>query len=206
MSRIEEIKCASTNTYSDFVSMCIVPVIVKRKNSINKVQTFARLDSCSQGAFILDVDKLAKPVGTSERKKSLTIKTISGEHITSSMAIKDLQVANISNEEGGWIPLPSTYTKLDLPVYNADITQRSQLKELKYLVHRTSQLNLEDNLPVGLLIGPNCEKALEPLEILQSRNEGSLVVSDLRLETKGSRFESGCQLCAEVSSLQQSPG
>ena len=27
----------------------------------------------------------------------------------------------------------------------------------------------------------------------------SLVVSDLRSETKGSRFESGCQLCAEVS-------
>ena len=30
----------------------------------------------------------------------------------------------------------------------------------------------------------------------------SLVVSDLRPETKGSWFESGCQLCAEVSSLQ----
>ena len=30
----------------------------------------------------------------------------------------------------------------------------------------------------------------------------SLVVSDLRSETKGSRFESGCQLCAEVNSLQ----
>ena len=30
----------------------------------------------------------------------------------------------------------------------------------------------------------------------------SLVVSDLRSETKGSRFESGCQLFAEVSSLQ----
>ena len=30
----------------------------------------------------------------------------------------------------------------------------------------------------------------------------SLVVSDLRSETKGSWFESGCQLCAEVSSLQ----
>ena len=30
----------------------------------------------------------------------------------------------------------------------------------------------------------------------------SLVVSDLRSKTKGSRFESGCQLCAEVSSLQ----
>ena len=30
----------------------------------------------------------------------------------------------------------------------------------------------------------------------------SLVVSDLRSETKGSRFEFGCQLCVEVSSLQ----
>ena len=29
----------------------------------------------------------------------------------------------------------------------------------------------------------------------------SLVVSDLRSETKGSRFESSCYLCAEVSSL-----
>ena len=29
----------------------------------------------------------------------------------------------------------------------------------------------------------------------------SLVVSDLHLESKGSRFESGYQLCAEVSSL-----
>ena len=30
----------------------------------------------------------------------------------------------------------------------------------------------------------------------------SIVVSDLRSEAKGSRFESGCYLCAEVSSLQ----
>ena len=29
----------------------------------------------------------------------------------------------------------------------------------------------------------------------------SLMVSDLRSETKGSRFESSCYLCAEVSSL-----
>ena len=33
----------------------------------------------------------------------------------------------------------------------------------------------------------------------------SLVVSDLRPETKGSQLDSGCQLCAEVSSPQLSP-
>ena len=52
------------------------------------------------------------------------------------------------------------------------MTQPSQLKQGKYLDHITNQLNLEDNLPVGLLIGANRVIAAEPLEILQSRNEG----------------------------------
>ena len=44
------------------------------------------------------------------------------------------------------------------------------------------------------------------LFLIYVKRARSLVVSDLRSETKGSRFESGCQLCAEVNSLQQSPG
>ena len=160
-------KCASISKYSDVVSMCIAPVRVKRKNSINEVHTYALLDSCSQGTFALD--KLAKAVGNSGRKTSVTIKAINGEHTSSSMAIEDLQVANINNVEGGWIDLPKTYTKPDLPVDNADIIQSSQSKQWKYLDHMTHQLNLEDNL----LIGANCVKVLEPMEILQSRNEGS---------------------------------
>ena len=93
-----------------------------------------------------------------------------GEYTSSSMAIDNLQVADINNVEGGQIDLPKTITKPDLLVDNADITQPSQLKHLD---HITNQLNLEDNLPVGLLIGATCVKALEPLEILQTRNEGS---------------------------------
>ena len=115
---------------------------------------------------------MVKAVGTSGRKTSATIKTITGEHTNSLMAIEDLHVANINNVEGGWIDLPKTHTKPDLPVDNADITQPSQLKQWRYLDHITNQVHLEDNLLVGLLIGANCEKALEPLKILQSRNEG----------------------------------
>ena len=36
----------------------------------------------------------------------------------------------------------------------------------------------------------------------QVKSHLDVVVCDLRSETKGSRFESGCSLCAEVSSLQ----
>ena len=95
----EEMKCASINTYSNVVNMCIVPVRVKKNHSINEVQTYALLDSCRQGTFILD--KLAKAVGTSGRKTSTTIKTIDGEHTSSSMVTEDVQVANINNEDGG---------------------------------------------------------------------------------------------------------
>ena len=67
--------------------------------------------------------------------------------------------------------LPKTYTKLDLPLDNADITQPSHLKQWKYLDHITNQFRQEDNLLVGLLSEANCAKALEPLELLQNRNE-----------------------------------
>ena len=59
----EEMKYFSINTYSDVVSMCIVPLRVKMKDSINEVQTYGLLGSCSQGTFILD--KLTEAVGTS---------------------------------------------------------------------------------------------------------------------------------------------
>ena len=95
----EKMKCASINTYSDVVSMCIVPVRVKRKDSIDEVETYALLDSCSQRTFTLD--KLANAVGTSGRKSSITIKTINGEHTSSSMTIEDLQVVNINQVKGG---------------------------------------------------------------------------------------------------------
>ena len=45
-----------------------------------------------------------------------------------------------------------------------------------------------------------CEKNLNSL--INRLRALSLVVSDLRSEAKGSRFESGCWLCAEVSSPQ----
>ena len=39
-------------------------------------------------------------------------------------------------------------------------------------------------------------------EASEDKDKKSLVVSELRSETKGSLFESSCWLCAEVSSLQ----
>ena len=48
----EEVKCASTNTGSDVISMCIVPVQIASTSTSKKVHNYALLDSCSKGTFI----------------------------------------------------------------------------------------------------------------------------------------------------------
>ena len=42
-----EVKCASTNTGSDVISMCIVLVQITSTNTSKKVHTYGLLDSCS---------------------------------------------------------------------------------------------------------------------------------------------------------------
>ena len=69
----EEIRCAPTNTWSDVISMCIVPVQITTTDTSKKVHTYAFLYSFSQGTLILD--QLTNDLGISGRKASLTIKT-----------------------------------------------------------------------------------------------------------------------------------
>ena len=92
----EEVKCASTNTGSDVISMCIVPVQITSKNTSKKVHAYALLDSFSQGTFILD--QLANDLGIFERKASLTIKALNGDFTSNSTAIEGLKVASNSED------------------------------------------------------------------------------------------------------------
>ena len=110
----EEVKCASTNTRSDVISMCIVPAQIKSKDTSKTVHTYAILDSCSQGTFILD--QLASDLAISGKKTSLTIRTLNGEFISHSTALVGLKVASISEGNKEWLPLPRIFTRADLPV------------------------------------------------------------------------------------------
>ena len=50
----DQIKCASTSTGSDVISICIAPVKIESKDTSKAFHNCALLDSCSQGIFILD--------------------------------------------------------------------------------------------------------------------------------------------------------
>ena len=166
----DEVKCASINTGSNVISMCTVPVKIKGSSGNKVIYTYSLLDSCTQGTFILD--QLRDHLHIPGRETSVTIKTINGKIKSPSKAIDGLQVSGINDDKSQWVPLPTTFTRADLPVDNDDITKPGQLKQWKYLGLVINQLNLEENISVGLLIGANCTKALEPIQTLRSRNGG----------------------------------
>ena len=92
----EEVECATTNNGSDTISMCIVPVHIKSKDTSKAVHNYALLDSYSQGTIILD--QLANDLGISGRKTSLMIKTINGEFTCNSTALEGLKITSINED------------------------------------------------------------------------------------------------------------
>ena len=59
-------KCASVNTGTDVISMCVVPIKVQYCNSGKVLETHGLLDNCSQGIFILE--KLINNLGVKEQR------------------------------------------------------------------------------------------------------------------------------------------
>ena len=77
-TEIEDFSNVSINQETSMVSMCVVPVTVKHKNSSREVKTLAMLDNCSQGTFVKE--DLLKKLKISRRATSISIKTLNGEN------------------------------------------------------------------------------------------------------------------------------
>ena len=163
------VNCATANTKS-LISMCVVPVLVRHKLSNYIVKTYAMLDGCSQATFMQN--KLLGALSLHGRKTSITVKTMNGEVTKSSEVLDGIEVAEASNESQETVLynyLAHTYKK-DLPVDNREIATAKKIKKLKYLDTLKPVMSVDDDQEVGLLIGPNFVRGLEPKEVISSQN------------------------------------
>ena len=97
------------------ISVHVVPVTVKHKNSSRKVKTFAMLDNCSQGTLIKE--DLLKKLKIGGRATSISIKILNGEKTFWLHAVDGLQVYNSNTKSKKiWLNLPATYTQNHLLV------------------------------------------------------------------------------------------
>ena len=169
----EGMKCASVNAGTDVISMCVVPIKVQHGNSGEVLETHALLDSCSQGTFILET--LINNLGVKGQKTSIIIKTLNGEVTNKAMVVKGLKVTCGNDDSYDWLELPDTYTKKYLPADKEDVATPSKLKQWNHLESIVGKINQKEDISVGLLIGENCAKALEPIDIMPSKNDGPYV-------------------------------
>ena len=147
--------------------MCIVPVKVRHVHSGKEIQTYAILDCCSQETFIHT--DLAWKMRADGMKTTIKIKTLNGEDTQESEAISGLKVSK-SIGKLVWTDLPVTYAKNNLPVGDENVVTPNKIKEWKYLEKIADEITPAKNIGFGILILGNCSKALEPREVIPSKN------------------------------------
>ena len=123
----ESVKCASVNTGTDLISMCVVPIKMQYVNFGKVLETHALSDSCSQGTFILET--LINNLGVEGKKTSIIMKTLNGVVTNKVMLVKRLKVLSANDDLYDWLELPDRYTKKCLPVYKEDVEAPSNLKQ-----------------------------------------------------------------------------
>ena len=94
-----------------------------------------------------------------------------GERSESTFAIKGVKMTGMHGDSG-WLALPKLYSRREIPVDKEEIATPTKIREWNYLQPISNEIVQNDDVRVGLLIGANCMKALEPTRILQSQDGG----------------------------------
>ena len=162
-------KC--TKIHEEHVSISVVPVWLWHSSDPTKrIRTYALLDNCSQGSFV--TESCLKSLSLQGNPASIRIKTLNSEVTEDCFSIKGMNASSLFEIDGCTeVQLPKLYTKHTLPTDAGEVATKMSLQNYEYL-HHLLQYVPDASLEVGLLIGANCVKALEPQEVINSRNDG----------------------------------
>ena len=111
------------------------------------------------------------------QKASITAKTSTGKENHTKFSLEGLRVSSqlSLNQEG--ISLPETYTKEELRVDFWEVETDEKLKKWKSLSCVADEVIKGDrNVSIELLIRANCTRALEPIKVIPSRNDGPYAI------------------------------
>ena len=206
----DTITSGCTKLKEEVISLNVVPIIISHPSSSSKLETYALLDNGSQGTFIRD--DLLQRLRVPSNPATITIKTITGEETQRCRAVNNLLVSSTSTLEFSLV-LPKTYSRPILPVDEEEVPTPRKVEQWKYLdkIHQflpSDKVKIE----IGVLIGGNCPKALEPVEMIPSQGNGPYalrtilgwcVTGPIRTSNGGSTpSKQACHLVAVDSSVR----
>ena len=174
-TELKTVHSCATEVSNEGVAMNIVMVQLMAQDCPSvRVTVYAALDTMSSACFMSrDVWTM---LGCPGEPTEINVKTMTGESRQTSQVIPGLLVSAAHSEEP-WIGLPKVYMQDALPINISEVPSHSTLMKYPHLSHLTSQMPDRDpNIPIGLLIGVNCPKALQPQSVIPSVDSGPYAV------------------------------
>ena len=163
----KDLTSASLNMGSQVTSMSVVPVKLIHENSNKVISTHALLDNCSQGTFVMK--NIVETIGIDGTPASITIKMLNGDVTNGSVAVEGLKVCGAAaSGKNRWVKIPKAFWYFQVDA--EDIATPEKIAKWEYLDEILHEISQSSDVEIGLLIGANCSKALEPNKIIPSRN------------------------------------
>ena len=183
------VKCRENQrSQSSSTSLAIVPVKVKVPGCKRVVETYAFLDTGSNTTFC--TEQLMQQLQAKGTETTLTLTTLGVEDDETKTSVFSLQVSDL--EENNTIELPLVFTTPQLPVTTDNRANRQDIHNWSHL----QAIPLFDiDADVGLLIGSDVPRALEPKEVKSgqpgepyaTRTELGWTINGPLKRTRGSR-------------------
>lgn len=149
--------------------MAVVPVKVKNKKSNKVIETYAFLDPGSTDSFCTET--LLQQLQMTGRTTDILLRTMNKQQVVKTSFASGLEISGV--EGGKYIELPDTYTQKEIPVKKESVPTEMDVEQWPYL--RDVKLPQID-ADIGLLIGSNLPKALEPCMVINSEGSGPYTI------------------------------
>lgn len=149
--------------------LAIVPVQVKSNKGQRVIKTYAFLDPGSTACFC--TENLMKQLNLTGRKTHILLKTMGEERIVNSHIVSGLEVSSLDCNE--FLELPNTFSQKTIPATKGNIPLQEDVERWPHL-QEVSIPKLKAEM--GLLIGTNAPKAIEPWQVIASSNDGPYAV------------------------------
>ncbi len=172
--------------------LSIVPVKIKASKGNKIVQTYAFLDPGSSATFC--TTGLMNRLNMTGKKTNILLRTMNQEKTMVSNVVSGLEVSALF--ENNFIALPDVYTQTSMPVNKHNIPIQSEVSKWLYL---KGVLLPTIEADIGLLIGTNASKLLEPWEIINSQGDGPYAVRTLLGWVVNGPLRGGDHRCTTVN-------
>ena len=169
---VDKLQCAFSGVGGSVTGLPVVPVKVRAKGSDTTVHTYAFLDGGSNTSFCSE--QLMKRLGVKGVNTTISLTTMERESSTRKCELVQLEVFDL--EEENFIELPLVFSTPKLPVASESVPRQEDVDRWPHLKGVTVA---EINADVGLLIGHDVPKALEPKEVRESQNGGPYAAKTL---------------------------